>query len=748
MCTRDALTVNAACVWLASIRAMLNKQREVFPAVMTQPHRNYSLSFEDPQSTLTAEDYPTIPQTRPFDDVAQCLIEAQHDDKLLNALTRFFSHAEQLIALTPDAYPDFRSTLRAFQVFIEKSTEQQQLLAALTLWIRWLSASQKPSTPTEPITSLMVLTSLRLADVAVPMLSELHSHQHTVERLKDSERQLHDAMDYAQIGHWSSPYEGSRSQWSPQIYDLLGLERTCPPGLDTLKSVIDEDFMPHFIAARQRSFETGEDFFLECPITRPSDGERRWIECRGQVHYLVSGEPERLSGFIQDITSRKESEEAITQLAYFDSLTTLPNRRWLLDKLAQQCDSLAHHRNHCAVLYIDIDDFKKIIDLYGHQYGDRLLILMTQRISSFLRPQDILARIGHDEFILMLCGLPEEYPQALEQANQLSTQLLEMLAQPYTVDEHKFVNSASIGMVLFNDNSIAAEELINRAGMALTHAKHDGKNVSHLYHSTIQDKVLQRLHLESSLRQAVELNQLALFYQPQVHSPNMTIGAEALIRWFHPEHGLIAPDDFIPLAEETGLIISIGNWVLEQACLQLSRWQSNFQYLTLSVNVSYKQFTHSDFVATVESVLERYPILPGTLKLELTETLLVDDIELTIAHMQALKAHGVIFSLDDFGTGYSSLQYLKRLPISQIKIDRSFVSELEDNPNDQSIVTATIALAKALDIDVIAEGVETQSQEAFLREHGCNTYQGYYYSPPLSLCDFERYLQANVRRLT
>lgn len=713
---------------------------------MTEPQHNNSLIFEGQHGTLTPEDYPSMPQARPFDDVAQCLIEAQHDEKLLNALTHFFSHAEAAMALTPDAYQDFCSMLRAFNAFMEKSTERQQLLAALALWIRWLSASQKSSEPTEPMTSLMVFASQRLADVTVPILSELHSHQHTFERLRDSERRLHDAMDYAQIGHWSSPYEGTLSEWSPQIYDLLGLERTYPPGLDTLTSVIDEDFMPYFIAARQRCFETGEDFFLECPITRPSDGERRWIECRGQVHYLVSGEPERLSGFIQDITSRKESEEAITQLAYFDPLTTLPNRRWLLDKLAQQCDSLVHHRNHCAVLYIDIDDFKKIIDLYGHQYGDRLLILMTQRISSFLRPQDILARIGHDEFILMLCGLPEEYPQALEQANQLSTQLLEMLAQPYTVDEHKFVNSASIGMVLFNDNSIAADELINRTGMALAYAKQDGKNVARLYHQAIQDSALQRLQLESSLRQAIELNQLALYYQPQVHGTHLTVGAEALIRWFHPENGLIAPDDFIPLAEETGIIISIGNWVLEQACLQLSRWQSNFQYLTLSVNVSYKQFTHSDFVAKVESVLERYPILPGTLKLELTETMVVEDIELTIAHMQALKARGIIFSLDDFGTGYSSLQYLKRLPISQIKIDRSFVSELEDNPNDQSIVTATIAMAKALDIDVIAEGVETQAQAAFLQEQGCNTYQGYYYSPPLSLCDFEHYLQASSRR--
>lgn len=715
---------------------------------MTKSHRNRSLSFEGQQGRLTAEDYPTIPQTRPFDDVARCLIEAQRDDRLLNALTHFFRHAEQTMALTPNAYQDFRSTLRAFNAFIEKNTEQQQLLAALALWIRWLSASQKPSTPTEPMTSLVVFASQRLADVAVLMLSEPHSHQHAFERLRDSERRLHDAMDYAQIGHWSSPYEGTRSQWSPQIYDLLGLERSCPPGLDTLKSVIDEDVMPDFIAARQHSFETGEDFFLECPVTRLSDGERRWIECSGQVHYLESGEPERLSGFIQDITSRKESEKIITQLAYFDSLTSLPNRRWLLDKLTQQCDSLVHRRSYCAVLHIDIDDFKKIIDRYGHPCGDTLLVLITKRICALLRPQDTLARIGHDEFMLMLCGLPEKYPLALEQVDQWSTQLLEALAQPYTIDEHKFFNSASIGMVLFNDNTVSAEELVTRAGMALTHAKHDGKNVSHLYHRSIQNEVLQRLHLEASLRQAVELNQLALFYQPQVHGTHLTIGGEALIRWFHPEHGLITPEDFIPLAEETGLIISIGDWVLEQACLQLSRWQSDYQYLTLSVNVSYKQFTHRDFVTKVESVLERYPILPGTLKLELTETLLVDDIKLTIAHMQALKVRGIIFSLDDFGTGYSSLQYLKRLPISQIKIDRSFVSELEDNPNDQSIVTATIAMAKALGIDVIAEGVETHAQAAFLREQGCDTHQGYYYSPPLSLCDFERYLQANTRRLT
>lgn len=584
----------------------------------------------------------------------------------------------------------------------------------------------------------------------IRLMREIKNGNQTLNKLIKSEGDLKEAMDYAKIGRWSFPYKGQVADWSPQMFDLFGLKPDVIPGPESLCCIMKDGFQQPFLTSMQRSFETGQEHRVEYQIVRPNDGEARWIECRGKIVYKEDGTPEKISGFVQDITERKENEDKITQLAYYDTLTSLPNRRLFFDRLDQAIALSDRADNYHAILFIDIDNFKNINDTHGHEYGDALLQQAATRILNCIRMGDTLARIGGDEFVLNLSGLATSELEAAAEAELVANKILRVLSLPYHVNKHQFNSSASVGVVLFNDASIPASELMKQADIAMYQAKESGKNASLFYKPEMQEVISERIKLEKSLHKAVKEQQFELYYQPQVDNLNKVVGAEALIRWQHPVEGMISPDDFIPLAEESGLIISIGDWVLEQACYQLCRWKqdNHTKHLTLSVNVSYKQFRQPDFVPKVNELINKYDIGIGELKLELTETMLVDDMELMISNMQALKNAGIKFSLDDFGTGYSSLQYLKQLPISQLKIDRSFVSELELNINDQSIVKTIILMANALDIDVIAEGVENIEQRVFLSSHGCLSYQGYFYSKPVPSCEFESQLRMLQHRST
>ncbi len=436
-----------------------------------------------------------------------------------------------------------------------------------------------------------------------------------------------------------------------------------------------------------------------------------------------------------DITERKLAADEITNLAYYDPLTQLPNRRLLLSRLYAALALSERTGKDGALLFLDLDHFKMLNDTLGHDIGDLLLQQVATRLIDAVREIDTVARLGGDEYVVMLENLSEHPIEAAAQAEIVCEKIMSSLNQPYHLTMHEYSCSASIGVVLLKGHNQSQEDILKHADIAMYQAKKAGRNTIRFFNPEMQEAINARVAMERELRIALVQQQFQLYYQVQVDSFYRPIGAEVLIRWLHPVRGLVPPLQFIPLAEETGLILPIGQWVLETACAQLKTWQqhaSTHNY-TLSVNVSAKQFFQTDFVAQVKAVVQRYAINPMQLKLELTESLLVGNIEETILTMNAFKEMGIRFSLDDFGTGYSSLQYLKRLPLYQLKIDQSFVRDIPTDNSDKAIVRTIIAMAKSMDLDVIAEGVESDEQLSFLISYGCEHFQGYFFGKPVPI---------------
>ncbi|MHB1233545.1 MAG: EAL domain-containing protein [Burkholderiales bacterium] len=440
--------------------------------------------------------------------------------------------------------------------------------------------------------------------------------------------------------------------------------------------------------------------------------------------------------------ARKAAEAEIEHLAYFDGLTQLPNRHLLIDRLHQVLVSSTRGGHAGALLLIDLDNFKTLNDTLGHDVGDLLLQQTAQRLVRCVRAEDTVARVGGDEFMVLIENLGLFTQEAAALARTVGEKILATLNQPYLLAEYEHSSSPSMGIVLFADISDSVEELLKRADLAMYQAKAAGRNTLRFFDPQMQARAMARAALETDLRLGVQADQFLLYYQPQVNSEGCLTGAEALLRWQHPRRGMVPPAEFIPLAEDTGLILPLGQWVLETACAQLAAWADDplTARLALAVNVSARQFRHKDFVDQVLAVLDQSRADSQKLKLELTESLLVDDVEDIIGKMNALKARGVNFSLDDFGTGYSSLTYLKRLPLYQLKIDQSFVRDVLTDPNDAAIARTIVALANSLNLAVIAEGVETEAQRDFLAGIGCYAYQGYLYSQPLALQAFEAFV--------
>lgn len=444
-------------------------------------------------------------------------------------------------------------------------------------------------------------------------------------------------------------------------------------------------------------------------------------------------------GTMTDITARKLAEEEIRTLAFYDTLTHLPNRRLLMDRLKQAMASSAHSGRQAALLFLDLDHFKDLNDTLGHDVGDLLLKQVALRLESCVRAGDTVARLGGDEFVVVLEALSAREPEAAAQAKAVGDKIMASLNRIYQLDTYMYHNSPSIGAVLFSGLIQSQEELLKQADIALYQAKSMGRNRLCFFDPQMQDAVNSRTELEGELRKALEAGQFHLHYQIQVDEHARPLGAETLIRWIHPERGLISPAQFIPMAEETGLIVPIGLWVLKAACAQLNIWQNDplTRTLVMAVNVSAKQFLQPDFVAQLRRILVECSVQPDLLKLELTESMLLDNIENTITTMHELKALGIQFSLDDFGTGYSSLQYLKRLPLNQLKIDQSFVRDIAVDSNDQAIVRTIIAMAHSLNLDVIAEGVENAEQRQLLLQNGCTHFQGYLFGRPVPIDQFD-----------
>lgn len=440
-----------------------------------------------------------------------------------------------------------------------------------------------------------------------------------------------------------------------------------------------------------------------------------------------------LCGISTDITEHKKNLEQIHQLAFYDPLTGLPNRRLLQERLQQ---ALARHqRSHQegALLFIDLDNFKNLNDTLGHAMGDQFLQQVAQRLRGQVRQEDTLARLGGDEFVLMIEGLLGSGSAALGEIETVASKLLASLAQPYELQGQLHNSSASIGVTLFSDAQGTVEELLKRADLAMYQAKAAGRNAVRFFDPQLQAEVLARMQMENDLRQCLNDGRgLLLHYQPQVDRDGRLIGAEALVRWQHPQRGLIPPAEFIPLAESTELIFPLGRWILHEACRQLVAWQGHplLGSLPLAVNVSARQLHRPDFADEVLAILAESGAEPGRLELELTESQLAQDVEAIILRMQELRGHGVSFSLDDFGTGYSSLGYLKRLPLSRLKIDRCFVRDILEDVNDAAIIRTIVALGQTLDLEVIAEGVENAEQRNALLQSGCQLFQGYLFATP------------------
>ena len=416
----------------------------------------------------------------------------------------------------------------------------------------------------------------------------------------------------------------------------------------------------------------------------------------------------------------------------------MPNRRLLFDRLHQAVTTSARNRSCAGLLFIDLDNFKILNDTRGHDIGDLLLIEVGRRLRASIRESDTLARLGGDEFVVLLEGLSEDRNEAALQAREVGEKVLVDIHQPYMLKDIEHYSTASIGISLFANYRQNLDDLLKQADTAMYAAKKAGRNTLRFFDPQMQEALEMRSQLEAGMRKALPKNEFKLFYQVQVDSKQRPIGAEALIRWEHPEQGLISPAKFIPVAEDTGLILPLGQWVMQTACAQLKEWESNplTRELTLAVNVSARQFRQPAFVKQVSEIIEQTLIKPSRLKLELTESTVLDNISDTITKMHALKQIGVRFSMDDFGTGYSSLAYLTQLPLDQLKIDQSFVRNIGTKSTDSMIIQTIIGMANNLGIEVIAEGVETDAQHVFLSGAGCWFYQGYLFGRPVPVKEF------------
>ncbi|ELQ16731.1 sensory box/GGDEF domain/EAL domain-containing protein [Pseudomonas fluorescens BRIP34879] len=480
--------------------------------------------------------------------------------------------------------------------------------------------------------------------------------------------------------------------------------------------------------------------------------EMLWHNRRGEVLSVeVSVEPITLNQTpcllltARDVSLLKNAQAQVRHLAYHDPLTSLPNRALLMDRLSQQIALLKRHNLRGALLFLDLDHFKHINDSLGHPVGDTVLKMITARLEASVRMEDTVARLGGDEFVVLLSGLEGSRTQVSRQVQDLAETLRRLLSEPMFLDGHRLQVTPSIGVALIPDHGSTPTDLLKRADIALYRAKDSGRNTTQMFHNSMQKAASERLRMETDLRLALARGEFSMHYQPQVDARgNRIVGAEALVRWQHPQLGAQSPAEFIKVLEDSGLILEVGTWILDEACAGVAQLIAdglvdplNF---SLCVNISPRQFRQNDFVERVEHSLKHYELPFSLLKLEITEGIVIQNLDDTVLKMRRLKKLGVSFAMDDFGTGYSSLTYLKRLPVDALKIDQSFVRDATHDPNDAEIIRAIVAMARSLNLEVIAEGVETLAQLAFLQGLGCHLYQGYLHSRPLPIERFRTLL--------
>ena len=590
------------------------------------------------------------------------------------------------------------------------------------------------------------------------VVRDISARKQSEEALKRIQERLDLALEGAEVGLYDVNLQTGEQVMDERFLRLLGDDPRLTSGTmeDWLARIHPEDRPSVLRVTDEVMMGQRPKFELQYRM-RHQSGAWIWVLDRGKgFDWDDADRPRRVAGTCVDITEHKLNEASIHCLAYYDPLTDLPNRRLFLDRLTNAHASARRWGYYGAVLFFDLDHFKHINDARGHQAGDHLLKEVAARLTALLRAEDtvarfagdafnaggvhpgssngaedMVARFGGDEFVILLAKLAPAEADAFRFAHRVAEKIRQTLTPAFHLPEGEFMLDASIGIALFDGVETDVHDILRKADTALYRAKESGRNCVCFFESSMQVAVEARFDLEGELRHALQRDQLRLFLQPQTDAAGRVVGAEALLRWSHPTKGLISPAVFIPLAEETGLIIQIGHWVLGQACRILARIAASGQSLRMSVNVSPRQFRQADFLAGVQAVLASTGVDPTRLVLEITEGLVIDDIQATIVKMQALKSLGVQLSLDDFGTGYSSLTYLKRLPINELKIDRSFVRDAPVDSNDAALVEAILAVSRHLHLDVVAEGVETHDQLNFLKAHGCTCFQGYLYGMPL-----------------
>jgi diguanylate cyclase (GGDEF)-like protein/PAS domain S-box-containing protein len=532
---------------------------------------------------------------------------------------------------------------------------------------------------------------------------------------------------------------------NPRAAELLGLTAAQLRGataLDARWQFVDENGAPMGVEDYpiSRVRRTGRPLHgLLMGVVHGPGRPLTWILVSAFPDFDAAGALKQVVVNFDDMTARRQAEERAHQMAFYDILTGLPNRRLLLDRLNGALAASARSRCHGALLFVDLDKFKSINDLHGHASGDELLKSVAERLTGCVRDADTVARLGGDEFVVLLPDLDDDLEAASHKAALAAEKLRVALNAPFDLHGHLHRTSPSIVATMYGGADLGADLLLRQADIAMYKAKDAGRNTLRFFSAAMQLAVETHAALEADLRHAVPSGQLRLHYQLQVDGAGRPIGAEALVRWLHPQRGTVSPLQFIGIAEESTLILEIGNWVLDTACAQLARWSVDavLAPLTLAVNVSARQFRETQFVDSVAAVLQRHRFPPGRLKLELTESVIVGDVDDVVRKMHRLREMGVALSMDDFGTGYSSLAYLKQLPLDQIKIDQSFTRDISLDPTDAIMVKTIIDLARNFRLHVIAEGVETAEQLAFLRENGCQAYQGYLFGRPGDVQTFE-----------
>jgi len=571
-----------------------------------------------------------------------------------------------------------------------------------------------------------------------------------VDDLRDSEARLAHAQRIARLGNWERELKSGRMRWSEEMYRIFGVDpKTFTPSLQAYLELVQPQDRELVARATGEAVRREGPYSFDARIVMPDGGVRHVHE---QAEIVLDDEdtPLRLAGTTQDITERKRIEDQIRFLAYYDGLTRLPNRALFTERLHQELAAAGRQGRTLAMLFLDLDRFKRINDTLGHTLGDRLLQAVSERLKKCLRSTDTIARgdplasadtvarLGGDEFIVTIADIARG-----EDAAKIAGRVLESLNEPFKLEEHEVVVTGSIGISLFPHDGADVETLLKNADSAMYHAKDAGRGTYQFYSKSMNAAAFQRLALENALRKALEREELILYYQPQVDvSTGAIFGAEALIRWRHPDLGMVSPADFIPLAEETGLILPIGEWVLRAAGAQGKAWQdAGFGPLIVAVNLSGRQFKQQQLVQTVEEALKATGFDPRCLELEITESILVQKVDDTLTTLKRVRAMGLRVSVDDFGTGYSSLTYLKSFPIDTLKIDQSFTRDIATDAGDAAITAAIIAISRGLKMAVIAEGVETEEQRDHLLQRGCRLMQGYLFGRPVPADQFRLLLE-------